>query len=300
VYRAHLALVTRFLYVDTFKVLEKVLKINTTLYGHASASELDALEASLQNGTQKVHALVIEVPQNPLLGTPDLQRIRRLASTFDFLLIIDDTASTPVNTNTLYFGDIVVTSLSKMFSGACNVMGGSVVVNPQSSCAAELRALLTAAYCDVYFPPDAAIMELNSRDFSFRLEQATRNAAQVCSLLRAHPCVSHVYYPLGSASQCFYDMCKTPSGGYGFLLSLKFQLPAQAIAFFDAFDVAKGPSLGTNFTLACPYTLLAHYNELEWAANYGVDEHLVRISVGLEDYEVLRTKIEFALKKCNL
>jgi cystathionine gamma-synthase len=61
---------------------------------------------------------------------------------------------------------------------------------------------------------------------------------------------------------------------------IKYQL------FFDALNIAKGPSLGANFTLVCPYTLLAHYTELEWAESFGVDRRLVRVSVGLEDYEV--------------
>lgn len=64
---------------------------------------------------------------------------------------------------------------------------------------------------------------------------------------------------------------------------------------FDALETAKGPSLGTNFTLCCPYTLLAHYGELEWAAQFGVDSHLIRISVGLEETEELVGVFERAL-----
>jgi cystathionine gamma-synthase len=65
--------------------------------------------------------------------------------------------------------------------------------------------------------------------------------------------------------------------------------------FFDTLECAKGPSLGTNFTLASPYALLAHYYELDWAAQYGVEKDLVRVSVGLEDYEPLRKAFESAL-----
>lgn len=59
--------------------------------------------------------------------------------------------------------------------------------------------------------------------------------------------------------------------------------------------MAKGPSLGTNFTLCCAYTLLAHYSELEWAAEYGVFEHLVHISVGIEDAGILEDLVRRAL-----
>ncbi|KFY49618.1 hypothetical protein V495_00514 [Pseudogymnoascus sp. VKM F-4514 (FW-929)] len=71
--------------------------------------------------------------------------------------------------------------------------------------------------------------------------------------------------------------------------------PDAAIAFHDALDVAKGASLGTNFTLCCPYTLLAHFSELEWAAKFGVVEHLVRISVDVVDLEILASIVQRAL-----
>ena len=80
------------------------------------------------------------------------------------------------------------------------------------------------------------------------------------------------------------------------MLSVRFTAPERAVAFYDALDVAKGPSLGTNFTLCCAYTLLAHYKELEWAAEYGVVEDLVRISVGLEERGWLEERVARALK----
>jgi cystathionine gamma-synthase len=51
------------------------------------------------------------------------------------------------------------------------------------------------------------------------------------------------------------------------------------------------------FTLACPFTLLAHYSELDWAESCGVSRHLIRISVGLEDPEDLIEDFERALEK---
>jgi hypothetical protein len=70
--------------------------------------------------------------------------------------------------------------------------------------------------------------------------------------------------------------------------------------FFDALDVAKGPSLGTNFTLACPYTLLAHYHELDFAMEYNVQPNLLRVSVGLESFDCLKDKFDHALSTSRL
>lgn len=61
--------------------------------------------------------------------------------------------------------------------------------------------------------------------------------------------VKDVYYPKYSPTRPFYDQYRKPQGGYGGLLSVTFRTRSEAIAFYDALITAKGPSLGTNFTL---------------------------------------------------
>ncbi|MDB6072350.1 MAG: putative Cystathionine gamma-synthase, partial [Verrucomicrobiales bacterium] len=71
-------------------------------------------------------------------------------------------------------------------------------------------------------------------------------------------------------------------------------------AFYDALHLSKGPSLGTNFSLCCPYTLLAHYQELDWAATCGVPRNLLRISAGLESPTDLIQRFTQALQAAAL
>lgn len=94
------------------------------LYGHCSTAELEALELSLQSG-QEILAPSCEFPGNPLLQSPDMKYIRRLSDQYDFVVVCDDTVGTSVNCDLLPYVDVVVTSLTKMASGECNVMGGS-------------------------------------------------------------------------------------------------------------------------------------------------------------------------------
>ena len=70
--------------------------------------------------------------------------------------------------------------------------------------------------------------------------------------------------------------------------------------FYDKIDLSKGPSLGTNFSLACPYTLLAHYHELDFAMTYDVQPNLIRFAIGLEDLDVMKEKFEVAFKESRL
>jgi cystathionine gamma-synthase len=292
----------RFLYVDTFKVLHRVLGYHPTLYKY-TPSDIDALEAALTSNpnpkTPYFDAVFTEFTGNPLLQSPDLARLHALSRRHNFVLVVDDTVGTYASLKLLHECDVIVTSLTKMFSGGCNVMGGSVTLNSKSPYYDRLKGILEDKRGEeerAWFWEDVLTMEENSRDFEARVDRASENAEVVVGLLRASSVVREVYYPLGAPTQEVYDRYRVEGGRYGFLLSIRFVSPAMAVAFYDAFDVAKGPSLGTDFTLCCAYTLLAHYKELEWAAEYGVVEDLVRISVGLEERKWLEERVLRALR----
>ncbi|KAF4992056.1 hypothetical protein FGRMN_7407 [Fusarium graminum] len=270
-----------FPYVDTLKILQK-FGPGCLFYGHASAGDLDDLEARLKNG-ERFLGLFCEFPGNPLLTCPDLTRIRKLADEYDFAVVVDETIGTFSNINVLPVADIVVSSLTKIFSGDSNVMGGGLVLNPESKYYRILKTTMDEIYEDNYWPEDVIFMERNSRDFESRVVRINANSDAICKVLQTHPLVRRIYYPKLNESKSHYEKVRLPDGGYGGLLSVVFQRKEYAQAFFDALDLAKGPSLGTNFTLASPYVLLAHYQELEWAEQFGVDPYLIRVSVGLEE-----------------
>ena len=115
----------RFPYVDTLKILEK-WGPGCLFYGHGSSSELDQLERRCKGG-ERFLALFCEFPGNPLLKTPDLRRIRALADLYDFAVVVDETIGNFINVHILPHADIVVSSLTKVFTGECNVMGGRCV-----------------------------------------------------------------------------------------------------------------------------------------------------------------------------
>lgn len=283
-----------FPYVDTLKILQK-FGPGCVFYGHASEQDLDDLERRLESG-ERFLALFCEFPGNPLLTCPNLARIRELADKYDFGVVVDETIGSFVNVDVLQFADIVVSSLTKIFSGDCNVMGGSAILNPSGKYYGLLKKAWNEDLEDTYWPEDVVFMERNSRDFASRVERINANAEAICDILSAHRLVKRVYYPRVNPTRPNYELCKLPGGGYGGLLSVTFHNKEHAMAFFDAIKTAKGPSLGTNFTLTSPYVLLAHYQELDWAAGLGVDPDLIRVSVGLEETTELRETFSQALE----
>ncbi|EKM57530.1 uncharacterized protein PHACADRAFT_115737 [Phanerochaete carnosa HHB-10118-sp] len=290
-----------FPYTDTLKVLQK-WGPGCHFFGHGLDKDIDELESQLARehaenpGVPPALALFTEFPSNPLLRSADLPRLRALADKYNFLIVVDETLGNFANVEVLPHADVVVSSLSKVFSGDANVMGGSLVLNPKSRHYDVLKAHLSQTYEDSYFGQDAIYMERNSRDFRRRARTIDDNTEAVCDFLCAHPeTVKEVFYPKYTTSR-HYEKCRVSGAGYGGLFSVTFRHPQASRAFFDAMPFFKGPSLGTNFTLACPYTILGHYLELDWAAGYGVEEGLVRVSVGMEHRELLLQGFQKALR----
>lgn len=113
---------SRFPYIDTLKILEK-WGPGCLFYGHGASTDLDDLERRCETG-ERFLALFCEFPGNPLLKTPDLRRIRTLANRYDFAVVVDETIGNFINVHVLPYADVVVSSLTKVFTGECNVMGG--------------------------------------------------------------------------------------------------------------------------------------------------------------------------------
>ncbi|KAJ4291037.1 Cystathionine gamma-synthase [Kalmusia sp. IMI 367209] len=292
------SIVYGFPYIDTLKIVEK-FGPGCQFYGFGSSEELDDLEKRLEGG-ERFLALFTEFPGNPLLRSPDLERIRYLADKYGFYVVVDETIGNFLNVNVLPFADVVVSSLTKVFSGDSNVMGGSLVLNPKSKNYKVLKRAWDETYEDNHWAEDSIFLERNSRDFVSRIERINANAEAICEVLLAHPHVKKVYYPKHSETRPFYEKCRNANGGYGGLLSATFYTKQDATNFFDNLDTVKGPSLGTNFTLSSPYVILAHYGELDWAASWGVEADLVRFSVGLEETSKLVSTFQRALGAISL
>ena len=282
-----------FPYVDTLKILQK-WGPGCLFYGMGTDEDLDDLERRLEQG-ERYLALFTEFPSNPLLRSPNLRRIRELADKYDFAIVVDESVGNLVNINVLQHADIVVSSLTKIFSGDSNVMGGSAILNTQSPLFRVLKEAYNKEYEDDYWLEDAVFLERNSRDFISRIERINTSTEAVVEFLQSSPLIKTVYYPKTVPSRPYYEACQNSYGGYGGLFSVTFHQYEHAQAFFDNLHVLKGPSLGTNFTLSCPFVIIAHYNELDWAAEFGVDRDLVRVAIGLEEKQDLISRFQVAL-----
>lgn len=281
-----------FPYVDTLKIQQRFPQARHLFYPIGDEADLNKLAARCAQ--EPPAAVFCEVPTNPLLFTPDLSRLRTLADQYKFLLVVDDTLGACCNLDVLPYADMIVTSLTKYFSGYGNVLAGSLVVNSQRPHAAVLQQLIENDFEETLSDADAEVLARNSEDLHDRVRIINDNAAALAKFLEAHDAVDNVCYPVPGDRA--YEQVRRSDGGYGGLLSFVLKDAATTTPpVFDALRVCKGPNLGTNFTLCCPYTILAHYDELEFVESCGVSRWLLRVSTGTESSADLISRFDQAL-----
>ncbi|MBE2180738.1 MAG: PLP-dependent transferase [Chthoniobacterales bacterium] len=264
-----------FPYTDTLKILEK-FGSGVEFFPRGDADDLDALADLLRN--EPVAAVFCEFPSNPKLVVPDLPSIHAAASAAGVPVVVDDTIGTFFNVDVLPYADLVATSLTKAVSGEGDVMAGCLTANPRGL----FGSGVPAAGGGGIYEADLSVLETNSRDFPGRMKAGNEAALELARFLAAHPAVEKVCYP-GLGTSPVYEALRKPDGGYGGLLSF---IPRDAATnsprIYEKIALNRGISLGTSYTLVCPYVQLAHYRELDWARRCGIDPFLLRVAVGTE------------------
>ncbi len=288
-----------FPYVDSLKLIEKFCSNHYLVSKIGSPGNDDRRDYSYIEDLvagKKVDSVFVEFPTNATLAVVDLPRISKIARKYGVPLVVDDTIGSFFNLDLSEYADIVVSSLTKYFSGVGDVMAGSLVVNPNSPSFLDLQKKVEQqAEEDLLFGGDAIVLEKNSRNYEKNLVSIQESTKALVEVLQEHPLVETVLYP-GLDGKHRFDSVRKDTGAYGGLFSIKLRNAKQVTQkFYDSLDFCKGPSLGTVFTIVCPYTLLAHYHELAWAESCGVSRDLVRVSVGLEPLDILTSRFQAAL-----
>lgn len=278
-----------FPYTDTLKILSR-FGAGVEFFPRGDAADLARLATLLEQ--EEIAGLFCEFPSNPLLRTPDLPALHNLARQHGMPVIVDDTIGTFFNVDVLPQVDFVASSLTKAISGEGDVMAGALTVNPEGLFAHQLPATSPGGI----YARDLAVLERNSRDFPQRMGLANTTARELARFLQAHPAIEQVWYP-GLDPSPVYEKLRKPDGGYGAVLSfLPHQAGENTPRIFENLQVNHGISIGTKYSLVCPYVQLAHYHELGWARQCGIDPHLLRVAVGTETWDDLKARFTSALE----
>jgi cystathionine gamma-lyase len=284
------------LYGGSYRILERVRKRSANLQASfVDLSKTENLEAAIRPQTRM---LWVESPTNPLLKLVDLEAAAAIARKRGLISVCDNTFASPWVQRPLELGfDIVVHSTTKYLNGHSDVIGGIAILKDRTH--QERLAFLQNAVGGVPSPFDAFLTLRGIKTLAVRMERHCGNAMHVAAFLEKHPKVERVIYP-GLASHPQHLLAaRQMNRRYGGMVTavLKGGLAASRrfLERCELFTLAE--SLGGVESLIEHPAIMTHASLPEDVrANLGIDEGLVRLSVGIENVDDLIAELKHALE----
>ena len=285
------------LYGGSYRIFERVRKHSANLQTtFADLTEPKNLEKAIRPNSRMVW---IETPTNPLLKLVDLEALAAIARRHRLLAVCDNTFASPWIQRPLEHGcDIVVHSTTKYLNGHSDVIGGAAIIGDDQALKEKL-AFLQNAVGGVPSPFDAFLTLRGIKTLAVRMERHCLNAMKISKFLESHPKVTRVYYP-GLESHPQHSLAQRQMRGrYGGMVTavLKGGLPASRrfLERCKLFTLAE--SLGGVESLIEHPAIMTHASLPEDVrADLGIDDGLVRLSVGIEDADDLIAELKYALE----
>ncbi|SNT68380.1 cystathionine gamma-lyase [Amphiplicatus metriothermophilus] len=282
-------------YGGTYRLFERVRKDSAALsVSYVDLSKPEALDAAVRPETKLVW---IETPTNPMLKIVDIEAVSRIAKKHGLLVGCDNTFASPYCQRPLDLGaDIVMHSATKYIAGHSDVVGGALVAKDNSL--AERLAFLQNSVGAIQGPFDSFLALRGLKTLALRLERHCANALSLAAWLEAHPAVARVAYP-GLESHPGHAVARRQMDAFGGMVTiwLKGGLEAARTMLERVSLFTLAESLGGVESLIEHPGLMTHASvPAARRAELGVDDSLVRLSVGVEDVEDLRADLDQALK----
>lgn len=240
--------------------------------------------------------IYIESPSNPLLKIVDLKSISLLAKEKSLWTMIDNTFASPVNQNPIDHGiDIVIHSATKYLGGHSDISAGAVI-----STSSNIERILGSAknFGGNLSDYTVWLLERSMKTLHIRVREQTNNAKHLAKMLNENDNISVVYYP-GLSSHPSHEIAKHQMNDFGAMMSFDLKENVDVYTFLKSLEIIKpGMSLAgvettVNFPIKTSHGLLTQ-KERE---NQGIGDKLIRLSVGIEDYQDLYDDLDNAIKK---
>ncbi len=281
-------------YGGTFRILDKVFSKYDIKYHQVDTSNLKNIEDAIND---KVKAIYIETPSNPLLGITDIEGASKIAKAHGLLTIVDNTFYTPYIQRPLELGaDIVIHSATKYLGGHSDLIAGLVIVNDEKL--AQEIGFLQNAIGAILQPFDSFLLIRGIKTLGVRLDRHVANAEYIVNELSKLEDVKKIYYP-GLESHPGYDVNKKQAKNGGAMISFELTDGHDTDTLFRSLNIITlAESLGGVESLIEHPASMTHASipkEIREAA--GLGDGLLRLSVGIEDAKELAEDIIGAIKK---
>ncbi len=276
------------LYGGSVRLFDNVCRKYGIEFTTADCSTED-IEPYIKTSTKAVY---LETPTNPMMHITDIEKLSELTRRKGVLLIVDNTFLSPYFQNPLDLGaDIVVHSGTKYLGGHHDTIGGFVVLS-DAEIAEKLRITLTTTGAGLS-PFDSWLMLRGIRTLAVRMERAESNARIIADHLSHSSHVSKVYYP-GLPGHPGHGIMKKQARGYGAMISFEVEsgdFAKKVLNNVQLFYFAESLG-GTETLITYPITQTHAAVPKELREKNGINERLLRLSVGLEGAEDLIGEID--------
>ena len=275
------------IFTTVFDKTHKVEFVDTTNYA--------LLEKKMETFSPNV--LWIETPTNPLLKITDIQKVCDLAKKYNAMTVVDNTFMSPYFQNPLKLGaDIVVHSMTKYIGGHSDVVGGAIVTSSKDFYDKLWTLQNSTGPCQSPF--DSWLTLRGLKTLAVRMKAHQENALEIASWLEKQEQVERVIYP-GLESHPQYDIAREQMSGFGgmitFFIKGGLEESKKFLSKLEIFSLAE--SLGGVESLIEHPAIMTHASvPLEVREKLGIHDNLIRLSVGIEDVNDLRTDIQQGLK----
>ncbi|MBY0522579.1 MAG: cystathionine gamma-synthase [Gemmataceae bacterium] len=280
------------LYGGTYRLLERVFKPWGLVSRYTDDARPEGFKAII---TPKTKLVWIETPTNPLLQVLDISAIAELAHKAGAVLAVDNTFASPYLQQPLALGaDLVVHSTTKYLGGHSDVVGGAVIGKRELL---QPIAFFQNAAGGVPGPFDAYLTLRGIKTLAVRMDRHCANASQLAAWLAEHPKAERIYFP-GLSKHPGHDLAKRQMRDFGGMISVSIKGGKEAALRFmtrtKLFSLAE--SLGGVESLVCHPATMTHASiPTEIRQARGIDDGLVRLSVGIEDCDDLQADLKEAL-----
>lgn len=281
------------LYGGTIRQFRLINEKNGIQVTYTDTSDLEQVKAAIQDNTRLIY---VETPTNPMMQVTDIEAVSKIAKEHGCILAVDNTFLTPYFQNPLDLGaDVVVHSATKYLEGHNDTLGGFLVTNREDISEA-LRNILKTTGAGLA-PFDSWLILRGIKTLSMRMEKHQQNALAIAQWLQKQPKVREVRY-IGLPNHPSREIIRKQSRGYSGMLTFRVDTEETVHQILEQVKVIQyAESLGgTESLITYPMTQTHADVPEEIRKAKGIDETLLRMSVGIEDVEDLIKDLEQAMR----
>ncbi|MHC6202565.1 trans-sulfuration enzyme family protein [Breznakiellaceae bacterium SP9] len=287
-------IVSEDLYGGTYRLFSEYYTQYGFSFSYIDTSNFALIEQSIRPATK---AVFIETPSNPMMKVSDIKRCADFIHAHKGILIVDNTLLSPWFQNPLDLGaDLVIHSGTKYLGGHNDTLSGFIVGSDEDF--EKTLRISQKSEGATLAPFDAWLVLRGMKTLALRMEKCQQNAAILAAWLRKHPCIDKVFYP-GFAEHPQYELSLKQARGFGGMVSFYLKDARQVHTVLKKVSlILFAESLGGVESLIT-YPLVQTHSAIPEAMreSSGVNEYLMRLSVGIENGDDLIADLEQALVK---